>query len=172
MDNLPTLETVALLVAQAARGFHVLFEYLGFLVGFVLVGAGCYRIYAWARDPSRSVWTALFYILAGVSLVDLNPWYRSASLTLLGIDETLAYAPGTTDWSTLMLGACLAIIQFLGLVALLRAFWLLRLVGSGDLGRYALARAAVFFVAGTAALNIVQTARVVFATLGTISPLG
>ena len=60
---------------------------------------------------------------------------------MLGTDETLAYAPGTTDWSTLMLGACLAIIQFLGLVALLRAFWLLRLVGSGDLGRYALARA-------------------------------
>ncbi|MCC8997978.1 MAG: hypothetical protein LM522_00530 [Candidatus Contendobacter sp.] len=172
IENIPSLETVALLITQAAQQFHVLFEYLGFVAGFLLVGLGCYRLYACAKDPSRSAWTALFYVLAGVSLVYLNQWYHSASLTFLGINETLMYAPSTTDWSTLMMGTCIALIQFLGLIALLRAFWLLRLVGSGELGRYALARAAVFFVAGTAALNIVQTARVVFTTLGTTSPLG
>lgn len=167
-ENLPSLETVALLITQAARQFHVLFEYLGFVAGFGLVGLGCYRLYACAKDPSLSAWTALFYGLAGVSLVYVNQWYHSASLTFLGIDTTLMYAPS----ATLMMGACIALIQFLGLLALIRAFWLLRLVGSGELGRYALARAAVFFVAGTAALNILQTARVVFATLGTTSPLG
>ena len=172
MENIPSLETVARLVTQAAQRFQVLFEYLGFVAGFLLVGLGGYRLYACAKDPQRSLWTALFYLLAGVSLVYVNQWYRSASLTFLGIDETLMYAPGTTDWSTLMMGACIAIIQLLGLVALIRAFWLVRLVGSGDVGRYALARAAVFFVAGVAALNILQTARVVFATLGTTSPLG
>ena len=169
-ENIPSLETVALLITQAARQFHILFEYLGFIAGFGLVGLGCYRLYACAKDPSRSAWTA--YILAGVSLVYVNQWYHSASLTFLGIDTTLMYAPSATDGSTLMMGACIALIQFLGLLALIRAFWLLRLVGSGELGRYALARAAVFFVAGTAALNILQTARVVFATLGTTSPLG
>ena len=172
MEDLPSLETVAALITQAARRFHVLFESLGFMAGFLLVGIGCYRLYACAKDPQRSPWTPLFYGLAGASLAYVNQWYRSASLTFLGTDETLAYAPGTTDWSTLMMGACLALIQFLGLVALLRAFLLLRLVGSGELGRYALARAAVFFVAGVLALNILQTARVVFATLGTTSPLG
>ena len=172
IENLPSLETVALLITQAAQRFHVLFEYLGFIAGFGLVGAGCYRLYACAKDPSRSAWTALFYVLAGISLVYVNQWYHSASLTFLGIDTTLMYAPGATDGSTLMMGACIALIQFLGLLALMRAFWLLRLVGSGELGRYALARAAVFFVSGTAALNILQTARVVFATLGTTSPLG
>ena len=172
MENIPSLETVAQLVTQAARRFHVLFEYLGFMVGFILVGMGCYQLYSWTRDPHRSAWTALFYLLAGISLVYLNQWYRSASLTLLGIDETLLYAPGTTDWSTLMMGACIALLQFLGLIALLRCWLLLRLVGSGELGRFALARAAVFFVAGVLALNILQTARVVFATLGTTSPLG
>ena len=45
-------------------------------------------------------------------------------------------------------------------------------IGSGELGRFALSRAAVFFVAGVLALNILQTARVVFATLGAPSPLG
>ena len=172
MEDLPSLETVAALITEAARRFHVLFEYLGFMAGFLLVGIGCYRLHACARDPQRSPWTALFYGLAGVSLVYVNQWYFSASLTFLGIDETLMYAPGTADWSALMMGACIAIVQFLGLVALLRSFWLLRLVGSGELGRYALARAAVFFVAGVLALNILQTARVVFATLGTTSPLG
>ena len=111
------------------------------------------------------------FVVAGVSLVYLNQGYRAASLTFLGIDDTLMYAPATSDWSTLMMGACLAIIQFLGVLALLRASWLLRLVGSGELGRYAMARAAVFFVAGVLALNILQTVRVVFATLGTTSPL-
>lgn len=172
MENIPSLETVAALITQAAQRFHVLFEYLGFVAGFLLVGVGCYRLYACARDPQRNPWTPLYGVLAGASLVYVNRWYRSASLTLLGIDETLMYAPAATDWSTRMLGACLAIIQFLGLIALLRAFWLLRLVGSGELGRYALARAAVFFVAGVLALNILQTVRVVFATLGTTSPLG
>jgi hypothetical protein len=172
MEDLPTLETVAALITAAARRFHVLFEFLGFLAGFLLVGIGCYRLYACAKDPQRSPWTPLFYGLAGASLAYVNQWYRSASLTLLGADETLAYAPGTTDWSTLMMGACIALIQLLGLVALLRAFFLLRLVGSGELGRYAVARAAVFFVAGVLALNILQTARVVFATLGAPSPLG
>jgi hypothetical protein len=172
METIPSLETVAQGVTQAAQHFHGLFEYLGFMVGFMLVGMGCYRLYSWTKDPSRSAWTALFYLLAGVSLVYVNKWYRAASLTLLGIDETLMYAPGTTDWSTLMMGACIAIIQFLGLIALLRGWLLVRWVGSGEVGRHALARAAVFFVSGTAALNIVQTARVVFATLGTTSPLG
>ena len=172
MEDIPSLETVAALITEAARNFHRLFEFLGFMAGFILVGIGGYRVYACARDPQRGPWSALFYVLAGVSLVYVNRWYFAGSLTFLMIDHTLMYAPLASDWSTLMMGACLAIIQFLGLVALLRAFWLLRLVGSGDLGRYALARAAVFFVAGTAALNIVQTARVVFATLGTTSPLG
>ena len=172
MDDIPSLETVAALVAQAARRFHVLFEYLGFVAGFLLVGIGCHRLYACARDPQRGPWSPLFYALAGVGLVYVNRWYFSASLTFLGIDETLRYAPAATDWSTLMMGACLAIVQLLGLIALLRAFFLLRLVGSGELGRYALARAAVFFVAGVLALNILQTVRVVFATLGTTSPLG
>jgi len=172
MEDLPSLETVAALITQAARRFHVLFESLGFMAGFLLVGIGGYRLYACARDPQRSPWSPLSYVLAGVSLAYVNRWYFSASLTFLGIDETLRYAPTATDWSTLMMGACLALVQLLGLVALLRAFWLLRLVGSGELGRYALARAAVFFVAGVLALNILQTARVVFATLGTPSPLG
>jgi hypothetical protein len=172
MEDLPSLETVAALITQAARRFHVLFEYLGFMAGFLLVGIGGYRLYACARDPQRSPWSPLSYALAGVGLVYVNRWYFSASLTFLGLDETLRYAPATSDWSTLMMGACLALVQLLGLVALLRAFWLLRLVGSGELGRYALARAAVFFVAGVLALNILQTARVVFATLGTTSPLG
>lgn len=171
MDHIPSLETVAALVTQAARHFHRLFEYVGFVVGFLLVGFGGYRFYTCARDPQRGPWTPLFCVVAGVSLVYLNQWYRAASLTFLGIDDTLMYAPATSDWSTLMMGACLAIIQFLGLLALLRASWLLRLVGSGELGRYAMARAAVFFVAGVLALNILQTVRVVFATLGTTSPL-
>ncbi len=171
MDDIPSLETVAARVAQAARHFHLLFEYAGFVVGFLLVGIGGYRVYACARDSQRSSWPPLFYCVAGVGLVYVNRWYRSASLTFLGIDDTLLYAPATTDWSTLMMGACLTIVQLLGLLALLRAFWLLRLVGSGDLGRFALARAAVFFVAGVLALNILQTVRVVFATLGTPSPL-
>ena len=172
MEDLPSLETVAALITQAARRFHVLFEHLGFVAGFLLVGIGGYRCYACARDPQRSPWSPLSYALAGVGLVYVNRWYFSASLTFLGIDETLRYAPATSDGSTLMMGACLAIVQFLGLVALLRSFWLLRLVGSGELGRFALARAAVFFVAGVLALNILQTVRVVFATLGTPSPLG
>lgn len=172
MEDLPSLETVAALVAQAARRFHVLFEYAGFVVGFLLVGIGGYRLHACARDPQRGPWSPLCYALAGVGLVYVNRWYFSASLTFLGIDETLRYAPAASDWSTLMMGACLAIVQLLGLIALLRAFFLLRLVGSGELGRYALARAAVFFVAGVLALNILQTVRVVFATLGTTSPLG
>lgn len=172
MDDIPTLETVAALVTQAARHFHLLFESLGFVAGFLLVGIGGYRFYACARDPQRSPWTPLFYVVAGVGLVYVNQWYRSASLTFLGIDETLAYTSGTTDWSTLMMGACLAIVQLLGLIALLRCWFLLRLVGSGELGRFALPRAAVFFVAGVLALNILQTVRVVFATLGTTSPLG
>ena len=172
MDAPPSLETVALLITQAARRFHVLFEYLGFMIGFILVGIGSYQLYSSTKDPYRGRWSATFHLLAGVSLVYLNQWYRSASLTFLGLDETLIYAPATSDWSTLMMGACLAIIQLLGLVALLRCWFLVRLVGSGDLGRFALARAAVFFVAGVLALNILQTARVVFATLGTTSPLG
>ncbi len=171
MESIPSLETVAALIAEAARRFHVLFEYLGFVAGFLLAGIGCHRLYACARDPRRGPWSPLFYVLAGVGLVYVNRWYFSASLTFLGIDETLMYAPAATDWSTLMMGACLAIVQFLGLIALLRAFFLLRLVGSGELGRYALARAAVFFVAGVLALNILQTVRVVFATLDTTSPL-
>ena len=171
MDSIPSLETVAALVTRAARHFHLLFEYISFVVGFLLVGIGGYRFYASARDATRSPWTPLFYVVAGVSLVYVNRWYRSASLTFLGIDDTLLYAPATSDWSTPMMGACLAIVQLLGLIALLRAFWLLRLVGSGELGRFAMARAAVFFVAGVLALNILQTVRVGFATLGTTSPL-
>ena len=172
MEDIPSLETVAALITEAARNFHRLFEFLGFMAGFLLVGIGCYRLYACAKDPQRSPWTPLFYVLAGVSLAYVNRWYFSASLTFLGIDETLMYAPAATDWSTLMMGACIALLQLLGLIALLRAFWLLRLVGSGELGRFALSRAAVFFVAGVLALNILQTARVVFATLGAPSPLG
>lgn len=172
MEDIPSLETVAALITEAARNFHRLFEYLGFVAGFLLVGIGCHGLYACARDPRRGPWSPLFYALAGVGLVYVNRWYFSASLTFLGIDHTLMYAPPASDWSTPMMGACLAILQFLGLVALLRAFFLLRLVGSGELGRHALARAAVFFVAGVLALNILQTVRVVFATLGTTSPLG
>jgi len=172
MEDIPSLETVAALITEAARSFHRLFEHLGFVAGFLLVGIGCYRLYACARDPQRGPWAPLFYVVAGVGLVYVNRWYFSASQTFLGIDSTLMYAPPTSDWSTPMMGACLAIVQLLGLVALLRAFWLLRLVGSGEFGRFALARAAVFFVAGTLALNINQTVRVVFATLGTASPLG
>lgn len=172
MEDSPALETVALLITQAARGFHVLFEYLGYLAGFILVGLGCGELYRCAKDRQRSPWLANSYIWAGIGLVYLNQWYRSASQTLLLIDETLMYAPPTTDWSTLLLGACLAIIQFLGLLALQRAWFLARLVGSGELGRFALSRAAVFFVAGVLALNILQTVRVLFATLGTTSPLG
>jgi len=171
MENIPSLETVAALVTQAARHFHRLFEYAGFVIGFFLVGAGAYQLYAKARDPHRSPWTAFYYILAGVSLVYINRWYASASETFLGIDRTLMYAPPTNDWSTLMMGACIAIIQFLGLLALLRGAWLLRLVGTGEVGRFALVRAMVFFVFGVLELNILQTARVVFATLGTTSPL-
>lgn len=168
----PSLETVAALVTQAARSFHVAFEYLGFMIGFLLVGIGCYQIYSSAKDRYRSQWSSLFYVLAGWGLVYLNQWYFTANLTLFGTDETLAYAPTTVDWSTLMMGACIAMIQFIGLLAELRCWLLLRLVGSGELGRFALARAAVFFVAGVLALNILQTARVVFGTLGATSPLG
>lgn len=172
MDNIPSLETVAALVQQAAQNFHVLFEYLGFIAGFLFVGRGCYLLYGCAQDRQRSVGSALAYLLAGWGLVYLNQWYFSASLTFLGIDHTLMYAPPSSDWSSLMMAACLRIVQLIGLTALIRCWFLLRLVGSGELSRFALSRALVFFVAGVAALNILQTARVVFATLGTNSPLG
>jgi hypothetical protein len=172
VDDIPSLETVAALVKQAAQHVHLLFEYLAYLVGFLFVAKGCYLLYATTTDRQRSVWSALSYVIAGVSLVYLNQWYRSASLTFLGIDQTLMYAPPTSDWSTLMMGACLAIIQFLGLTALIRCWFLFRLIGSGELSRFALSRAVVFFVAGVLALNMNQTVHVVFATLGTTSPLG
>ena len=69
MEDIPSLETVAALVTQAARHFHLLFESLGFVAGFLLVGIGGYRFYACARDPQRSPWTPLGYVVAGVSLV-------------------------------------------------------------------------------------------------------
>lgn len=34
MESIPSLETVATLVEQAAQHFHRLFEYLAYLVGF------------------------------------------------------------------------------------------------------------------------------------------
>jgi hypothetical protein len=70
-----------------------------------------------------------------------------------------------------MMGACIAIIQFLGLLAMLRGAWILQLVGRQELGRLALVRAGIFLLFGVLELNILQTARVVFATLGTTSPL-
>ncbi|MGB4946990.1 MAG: hypothetical protein WBQ05_07310 [Candidatus Competibacter denitrificans] len=172
MENIPSLETVATLVEQAAQHFHRLFEYLAYLVGFLFVAKGCYLLYGTTQDRQRSRWSALTYVIAGVSLVYLNKWYQAASLTFLGIDETLMYSATTTNWSTLMLGACLTIVQFLGFVALMRSWFLFRLVGSGELSQFAVSRAVVFFVAGVLALNINQTVRVVFATLGTTSPLG
>lgn len=171
MENIPSLETVAALVTQAARHLHRLFEYAGYVVGFALVGAAGYELYRKARDPHRSPAAALYYWLAGVSLVYINQVFASASLTFLGIDHALMYAPPATDWSTLMMGACIAIIQFLGLLAMLRGAWILQLVGRQELGRLALVRACIFLLFGVLELNILQTARVVFATLGTTSPL-
>lgn len=172
MDAIPSLETVATFVTQASQHTHRLFEYLAYVCGFLLVGNGCYGLYAVTQDRQRSAWNACWTICAGISLIYLNQWYRSASLTFLGVDQTLMYAPPTNDWSTLMLGACLTLVQLLGLLALMRCWFLLRLVGAGELSRFALSRALVFFVAGVAALNINQTVRVIFATLGTTSPLG
>lgn len=170
--DVPSLETVALLITLAAQKFHRLFEHAGFAIGFLFVGVGLYAWYACAKDRFRRPWEGLFIIVAGLGLVYLNQWYFAASATLLGIDHTLMYAPPTSDWSTLMMGACLAILQFLGLLACIRAWFLFRLVGAGELGRFALSRAGVFFVAGVLALNIIQTVRVLFGTLGTTSPLG
>jgi len=172
MENIPSLETVANLIKQAAQHVHLLFEYLAYLFGFLLVARGCYLLYGVTQDRRRTLWSAITHLVAGVSLVYLSQWYQAASQTFLLIDHTLMYAPATSDWSTVMMGACLAIIQFLGLVAVMRAFFLLRLIGSDDLSRFALSRAVVFFVAGVLALNINQTVSVIFATLGTTSPLG
>lgn len=170
--NVPSLEIVAALVFHAAQRLHLLFEYLGYMAGFFFVGWGCYQFYSCTKDRQRTASGATAYVISGISLIYLNKWYRAASLTFLGIDQTLMYAPVTDDWSTAMMAACLAIVQFLGLLALIRCWFLLRLVGSGELGRFALSRATVFFVAGVAAININQTVRVLFGTLGTTSPLG
>ncbi|MBL8260050.1 MAG: hypothetical protein JNM60_09610 [Candidatus Competibacteraceae bacterium] len=170
--DVPSLELVAALVTYAAQQLHRLFENAGFVIGFAFVGMGLYGCYACAKDRFRRPWNALALCFAGVGLVYLGNWYHAASATFLAIDHTLMYAPPTSDWSTLMMGACVTVLQLLGLVACQRAWFLTRLVGSGELGRLALSRASVFFVAGVLALNIVQTVRVLFATLGTTSPLG
>ena len=172
MDDLPSLETVATLIKTAAQNFHRLFEYLAYMAGFFCVGKGLHQLYSHTQDRRQPPWNAGAYLVSGCGLVSLNQWYFSASLTFLGIDQTLMYAPPTSDWSSLMMAACLAIVQFLGLTALIRCWFLLRLLGGGDWSRFALSRALVFFVAGVLALNINQTVRVVFATLGAPSPLG
>jgi len=173
MEDIPSLETVAALATQAARHFHLLFESLGFVAGFLLVGIGGYRFYACARDPQRSPWTPLGYVVAGVSLVYVNQWYRAAASPSSASTETLGYAPATSDWSTLMMGACLALVQFLGSR---RAVGGVLADAAGRGGRVGPLRAGAgrpsFSSPACWLSTSCQTVRVVFATLGTTSPLG
>ncbi len=73
MEDLPGLETVAALVAQAARRFHVLFEYAGFVVGFLLGGyPGSLRFFL-ARGANPGPRRSLEFQKIGAIVVLVGP---------------------------------------------------------------------------------------------------
>lgn len=165
------LFTIITNIADDITAFDFLLTVLIFIFGLVMIILGLMRLSRMSQGAptrSQSIAGPLVTILIGFFFIGWISTLQMTSQTFLGDDtikdasEIFAYAPVLTDFAAdqsgfgnragMVLVALTYIIQFFGLIAVVRSFFLFNETAQGT-GQSRLGAAFTFLISGTMAFN-------------------
>lgn len=161
--------------AQSLPGLTTAAAALCYLLGvvFMVMGINSLREANEHGQRGQGSWKSGFVtMLVGTVLINipeavttiLTTVYQS---TLMNGDSPLAYSGGSLDGnSKLVMGAIVKFIQFVGFLAFVRGWLILKAVGDGGGQDASMGKAITHIFGGTMAINIVATTNIISDTFG------
>ena len=157
-------------VGEIEPGLYALLTVVAYLVGFAALGSGLLRLLRSSRDGRRgpsAVGTVLSFA-AAVVMFSFPSWLESGGTSLLGrgAPTTLSYGGGGEAASyNALLEALWSIVEFVGVVAFLRGWLVLRAAADG-VGRATMPSGVWHIVGGLLCWHIVPVLAAVQKTVG------
>lgn len=170
--DVPSLAQMLINLQQSLPWLTRLVNGTAYVMGFFFAASAMYNLKQYGEARLMSPGNAdlrgpIISITIGAALVYL-PSFLSASVgTFFGYTNPLRYETVGTNWD-LLAETIVDIIQFVGLIAIVKALVLLRRANtSGGGGQQGLVgRGITHFIGGVLAMNIVGTSNVLLSTLG------
>lgn len=157
-------------VADLEPGLYALVFAVAYILGLAAFGSGLFRMVRKSQDKTRGpggVGTVLCFAI-GIVMFSFPSWLESGGMTLFGSGRrvrTLSYAGADAERYDALLEALFASVQFVGVVAFLRGWFVLR-AASDNFGRATMASGIWHIVGGLLAWHIVPVLAAVQNTVG------
>ena len=163
-------ERLVAAVAEIDSGFSALLFVVAYILGLAAYGSGLFRMMRMSQDRLRGpggAGTVLCFAL-GTVMFSFPSWLESGGLTLFGSGErvrTLSYGGVDAERYDALLAALFSCVQFVGVVAFLKGWFVLRAAADG-FGRSTMASGVWHIVGGLLGWHIVPVLAAVQQTIG------
>ena len=157
-------------VADMEPGLYALVFAVAYILGLAAFGSGLFRMMRMSQDRTRGpsgTGTVLCFAI-GTVMFSFPSWLESGGLTLFGSGErvrTLSYGGADAERYDALLAALFASVQFVGVVAFLKGWFVLR-AASDKFGRATMASGIWHIIGGLLAWHIVPVLAAVQRTVG------
>jgi hypothetical protein len=107
-------------------------------------------------------------IIIGSALVEIPLVLQIATMTLFGEENPIQYQDDGTSWDEVA-STIILIVQFVGVVAMVRGLFLFNKLGSGQSQPGTFSKAIMHVIGGALCWNVYAAAQILFTTLGILN---
>ncbi len=144
---------------------------LSYLFGITLVLGAIWKFKKWGEGVSmvaqKDAREPIMHLAVGILLIFAPSTMRTLLLTVFGTGSILSYTPTIPDLSwQLAADTIIAIVQFVGFVAIVRGLLHLHKAVGGQAQQNMFSKGIIHLVGGVLSMNIVGTKDILYSTLG------
>ena len=170
--DVPSIAQMLINIQQTIPALTAMVTGAAYVIGFFFVFSAFYQMKQYGEmrtmmSSNTDMRGPIGSIFFGAALIYIPNVWRTGLITFFGTSNILEYEGTGTNWD-LLAQSLVAIIQFVGVIALIRALIFFRRASSNSAGgqQGLLGRGITHFIGGILAINIVGTKEVLFNTLG------
>lgn len=170
--DVPSIAQMLINIQQTIPALTAMVTGAAYVMGFFFVFSAFYTMKQYGEmrlmsSSSTDIRGPIGGFLFGSALIYLPNVFSTAMLTFFGSSNPIAYQSTGSNWD-LLVSSIVYIIQFVGVIAMIKALMIFRQASSGgSAGQQGLVgRGITHFVGGALAINIIGTKDILFTTLG------
>lgn len=170
--DIPSFAQMLINIQQTIPALTAMVTGAAYVIGFFFIFSAFYNMKQYGEmrlmsSGNTDIRGPIMGIMFGSALIYIPSLFSAALITFFGTDNPIAYEGTGSNWD-LLAKTLIDIIQFVGVVAMVKAMVLLRRASTGGAaGQQGLmGRGITHFIGAVLAINIVGTKNVLFSTLG------
>ncbi|MHA7840885.1 MAG: hypothetical protein ACX932_03365 [Gammaproteobacteria bacterium] len=170
--DVPSLAQMLINIQQTIPALMSMVTGAAYVMGFFFIFSAFYNMKQYGEmrlmsSANTDLRGPIGGLLLGAALIYIPNVFSVALITFFGSDNPIAYEGNGSNWD-LLAESLIDVIQFVGVIAIIKAIVLFRKASSGgSAGQQGLAgRGVTHFIGGVLAINIIGTKNILFSTLG------